>query len=76
MVLVSLVAKFWMVRKSAGLSTKIVVMVASSTPAARRSGMQVLEEVVDGVALDARPAERAAVGVGGGEHLVEVARRR
>src|SRR3954447_26099202 len=36
-------------------------------------GDQLLVDVVDGVALDAGPAQGAAVGVGGGEHLVEVA---
>src|SRR3954468_2926309 len=36
-------------------------------------GDQLLVDVVDGVALHAGPAERAAVGVGGGEHLVEEA---
>src|SRR3954462_4258793 len=36
-------------------------------------GDELLVDVVDGGALDAGPAERAAVGVGGGEHLVDVA---
>src|SRR5688572_26526535 len=34
---------------------------------------QVLDDVVDGVALHARPTQRAAVGVGRGQHLVQVA---
>src|SRR5215207_1840926 len=36
-------------------------------------GDELLVDVVDGVSLDAGPAEGAAVGVGGGEHLVEEA---
>src|SRR3954451_19545565 len=36
-------------------------------------GDEPLVDVVDGLPLDAGPAEGAAVGVGGGEHLVDVA---
>src|SRR5690349_17342653 len=36
-------------------------------------GEELLVDVVDGVALHPGPAERAAVGVGGGQHLVDEA---
>ena len=57
-------AQFWMAKEVGRVvRRRCVVMVASSTPASRRSGISSLEDVVDGVALHAGPAQRAAVGV-------------